>query len=233
MPEPNRPLKVFLCHASADKPAVRELYQRLENDGVDAWLDSEDLIPGQNWRVEIPNAVRDSDVVLICLSDNSVNKEGYVQKEITFALDKALEMPEGRIFLIPARLENCDVPHRLSSYQWVDLFSENGYDRLLRALKLRAEQIGAEPPGKKGWLPIPRPVSKPKRETPVEEKPVKETSDVSTSKSVKATRQVTRPSKFKMGYIVATFVIIAVIVATINIAGGFYITHRMLKMFRR
>jgi len=35
MPEPKRPLKVFLCHASADKPAVRDLYKRLKADGVD------------------------------------------------------------------------------------------------------------------------------------------------------------------------------------------------------
>jgi len=78
MPETDRPLKVFLCHASADKPAVRDLYRRLEGDGVDAWLDSEDIIPGQNWQIEIPNAVHGSDVVLVCLSENSVNKEGYV-----------------------------------------------------------------------------------------------------------------------------------------------------------
>lgn len=168
MSEQNRPLKVFLCHASADKPAVQELYHRLENDGVDAWLDSEDLIPGQNWRVEIPRAVENSDIVLVCLSENSVNKEGYVQKEITFALDKALEMPEGRIFLIPVRLEDCDVPRKLSSYQWVDLFTENGYGRLKMALKVRAEQIGAELPGRKGWLPkrVSKPeVSKPKQES--------------------------------------------------------------------
>jgi len=42
MLEEKRPLKVFLCHASADKPAVRELYLRLKKDGVDryAWLDT-------------------------------------------------------------------------------------------------------------------------------------------------------------------------------------------------
>jgi hypothetical protein len=57
----SRPLKVFpstssghrLCHASADKPAVRDLYKRLVADGVDAWLDAESLVPGQNWQVEI------------------------------------------------------------------------------------------------------------------------------------------------------------------------------------
>ncbi len=33
-----RPLKVFLCHAHADRDAVRALYTRLTNDGMDAWL---------------------------------------------------------------------------------------------------------------------------------------------------------------------------------------------------
>ncbi len=117
-----RPLKVFLCHASADKPAVRDLYKRLTADGVDAWLDAENLFAGQNWQVEIPKAIRESDVVIVCLSEKSINKEGYVQKEIKFALDVADEKPEGTIFIVPARLEECIVPDRLSMYHWVDLF---------------------------------------------------------------------------------------------------------------
>jgi hypothetical protein len=38
-----RPLKVFLCHAHADRDAVRGLYSRLTQDGVDrsAWPDKE------------------------------------------------------------------------------------------------------------------------------------------------------------------------------------------------
>ena len=60
MPESKRPLKVFLCHASTDKPAVRELYLRLKKDGVDAWLDKEKLLPGQDWELEIRKAVIDN-----------------------------------------------------------------------------------------------------------------------------------------------------------------------------
>jgi outer membrane protein assembly factor BamD (BamD/ComL family) len=136
-------LKVFLCHASGDKPPVRELYKRLTTEGVDAWLDQEKLLPGQDWRMEIPRAVREADVVVICLSKKSITKEGYVQKEIRFALDIAEEKPEGTIFLIPARLEDCIVPERLSRWQWVDLYEENGFIRLLRSLKLRADAVGA------------------------------------------------------------------------------------------
>lgn len=137
-----RPLKVFLCHASGDKPVVRALYQRLVRDGVDAWLDKEKLLPGQDWQLEIPKAVRESDVVVVCLSNKSITKEGYVQKEIKFALDIASEKPEGTIFLIPARLEECNVPGQLGSWQWVDLFETNGYEWLMRSLRLRAEKLG-------------------------------------------------------------------------------------------
>lgn len=140
--ETTRPLKVFLCHASGDKAPVRELYKRLVKEGVDAWLDEEKLLAGQNWRVEIPRAVRESDVVVVCLSNKSITKEGYIQKEIKFALDNADEKPEGTIFLIPARLEDCIVPERLSGWQWVDLFEDNGFIKLLRSLKLRADQVG-------------------------------------------------------------------------------------------
>ncbi len=153
MPEPKRPLKVFLCHASADKPAVRNLYQRLVSDGVDAWLDAESLVAGQNWQVEIPKAIRESDVVIVCLSEKSINKEGYVQREIKFALDVADEKPEGTIFVIPARLEECKVPDRLSMYHWVELFEKDGYERLVRALLLRANKIDAALQIKKKWLP--------------------------------------------------------------------------------
>lgn len=59
MTEAKRPLKVFLCHAHADRDAVRALYTRLTNDGVDAWLDKEKLLPGQDWELEIKKAVRE------------------------------------------------------------------------------------------------------------------------------------------------------------------------------
>jgi Tol biopolymer transport system component len=141
MSEPKRPLKVFLCHSSSDKLKVRELYRYLKKRGAKPWFDEVDLVGGQDWQVEIPKAILTSDAIIICLTKNSVDKEGYIQKEIKFALDKALEMPEGRIFLIPVRFEECEVPFTLSRYQWVDLFDEVGYARMMKALKFRASQL--------------------------------------------------------------------------------------------
>ena len=134
---PGRPLRVFLCHSSKDKPAVRELYARLRFDGFSPWLDEEDLLPGQEWKEAIADAVRKSDVVVVCISKDSVAKSGTVQWEIRFALDIAEEKPERVVFIIPARLEEVLVPRRLSRWQWVNLFEDRGYERLTLALKMR------------------------------------------------------------------------------------------------
>ncbi|MBI2331473.1 MAG: TIR domain-containing protein [Chloroflexi bacterium] len=134
-------LRVFLCHVSEDKSKVRSLYNKLVADGFDTWLDEENLLPGQEWQTEIPKAVRNSDIVIICLSRKFTTKEGYGQKEIKIALDAADEKPDGTIFLIPAKLEECKVPERLIRWQWVDLTKSKGYEKLKSALTTRANQL--------------------------------------------------------------------------------------------
>lgn len=148
MPE-KRSLKVFLCHADVDHKPVRALYDRLVNDGVDAWLDKENILPGQAWDYEIRKAVRESDAILVCLS-KQFNQAGYRQKEVRLALDVAMEKPEGAIFIIPARLEECETLESLRPWNWVNLFEADGYDKLLRALKAQADKVGATMKGRRG-----------------------------------------------------------------------------------
>ncbi len=67
MPTTIQQLRVFLCHASQDKSIVRELQQRLADEGwIDPWLDEKKLRPGEDWRVSIAEAVETSDLVIIC-----------------------------------------------------------------------------------------------------------------------------------------------------------------------
>jgi class 3 adenylate cyclase len=132
------PLRMFLCHASEDKPAVRALYQRLKGDGYHPWLDAEEILGGQDWNLEIRKAAKAADVVLVCLSNGSVTKEGYLQRELRYVLEVAEEKPEGAIFLIPVRFEECPIPERLKGLQWVDLFEDAGYEKLRKALEKKA-----------------------------------------------------------------------------------------------
>jgi hypothetical protein len=125
---------------------VRKLCDQLNNDGIDVWLDEEKLLPGQDWQVEIEKAVKQADVVIVCLSKISIQKEGYIQKEMRFILDVAGEKPEGTIFIIPIRLDDCPVPRSLQDWQYLDYYPRSNqvakYDCLLQSLKIRSDKLG-------------------------------------------------------------------------------------------
>jgi hypothetical protein len=142
-----RKLRVFLCHASQDKPVVRDLYQRLKSETwIDPWLDEEKLLPGQDWNLEIEKAVESSDAVIVCVSNTSVAKEGYVQKELRQVLNIALEKLEGAIFVLPVRLDDCPLPRQLRDRQALDYFPDSqqatAYDKLKTSLKIRKDHLG-------------------------------------------------------------------------------------------
>jgi hypothetical protein len=141
MPDTQKKLLVFLSHASQDKAVVRELCERLRDDGFDPWLDEERLLPGQDWDLEIEKALRASDAILLCFSTLSVAKEGYIQREYKRAMRYQEEKPEGTIFVIPVRLDECEIPYTIQSLQFVDY--PEGYDRLVMALNARAGGMAA------------------------------------------------------------------------------------------
>jgi len=53
----------------------------------------------------------------------------------------AEKQPEGTIFLIPLKLEECNVPKRLQRWHRINLFEEKGYRRLISSLRFRAGTI--------------------------------------------------------------------------------------------
>ena len=93
------------------------------------------------------------------VSNNSVTKEGYIQRELSYVVKKAEEKPEGTIFLIPLRLEICSIPRRLSQWQYVDYFPDGNKDKAFRHILESLET-------RKKYQPQ-RPVETPEDEVPI------------------------------------------------------------------
>jgi hypothetical protein len=127
--------RVFLSYASEDRDRVKRLYRRLKHDGHRPWLDVVDLLPGVEWKPAIVAALRSAEIAIVCLSSRSIAKTGTVQEEIRQVLELLRQRPFGKVGVIPARLEACDVPEPLRAYQWVDLFRRGGYTRLAQTLR--------------------------------------------------------------------------------------------------
>jgi len=98
-------------------------------------MDKHNLIPGQRWSGAIMTALKNADFVLVFLSSRSVSKRGFLRKEIRIALSLWHEKLEDDIYLIPVRLEPCQIPQPLKGFQYVDLFKEAGLEKLIRSLE--------------------------------------------------------------------------------------------------
>jgi hypothetical protein len=131
-------MQVFISYASENAEEAEALARALDAmQEARPWLDRQRLLPGVKWEDEILNALDQSQAIIILLSTQSVTKAGFVQVEIKYAIDLALRQPPGRIFLIPVRLDECQVPYReLRALHYVDLFPD-----LSRGVRLIAESL--------------------------------------------------------------------------------------------
>ncbi len=134
-------VKVFISYAHEDEESARRFYRELKNiDGIDPWLDKECLQPGMRWRPAIRKAIRDADFFIALLSSRSGSRRGFVNTELNQALEIFQEFPDGQIFIIPVRLDSCEMQHyELQAIQYVDFFPnwDSGMVRVLKSINSR------------------------------------------------------------------------------------------------
>lgn len=128
----------FLSYAREDIEQAERLFNDLREVGVNVWFDKHSLLPGQKWKAAIREAMKNSRFFLALLSTSSINKRGYVQKELKEALEIYDEYPESAIFLIPIRLDECiPLDERVKNLHWVDMYQgwERGLARIVRTIE--------------------------------------------------------------------------------------------------
>ena len=88
---------IFVSYAREDVDSARRLYECLKSYGLHPWMDEVDLLPGQRFADIIKEAIRVSRYFVALISSHSVNKRGFVQRELREALDVLAEVPRGDI----------------------------------------------------------------------------------------------------------------------------------------
>ncbi len=134
----NSRARIFLAYAQEDREAVRRLYRALHDAGFEAWMDVENLLPGQNWPRAIERAIETADYFLGCFSSRSSNKRGHFQSELVYALDIATRVPLEQAYFVPVRLNECKIPsHIAKKVHYMDLYPnwEDGVELLVWALR--------------------------------------------------------------------------------------------------
>lgn len=130
---------VFLCHAKEDSRRVQGLYYALRDQMIDPWYDRLALRVGDAWEAAIMRAIEKSSFFAILMSSRSVNKTGFLNREIRKAVAQFQLRPCGATYLLPIRLETCVIPPLnldnntlLSDLHWLDVF--DGDENAVRTL---------------------------------------------------------------------------------------------------
>jgi hypothetical protein len=116
---------VFISYAREDSKYAERIYKNLKDAGLNPWRDKDAIRPGENWKIAIRSAIKNSRFFIPLFSTNSIEKIGYIQKEFKYALDIFDQFPENKVYIIPVRLNDCQILYeKLEEIQWVDLFPD-------------------------------------------------------------------------------------------------------------
>lgn len=138
-------LKIFVSYAKEDREHALKHYDLFLQEGMAPWIDVRHILPGQNWEAEISKAFLDANVIVLLLSNKSVNKRGFVQREANDAIERLRYKQPTDIYVLPLLLEHCEVPSHISGrLQYVDLTTSGAWEQVKASLRLAAQQQSIE-----------------------------------------------------------------------------------------
>ena len=112
--QPKQRFDVFLSYSSVSQPWVRKFTQALAKSGITNWFDAHDILPGERWRDQIETALRQSRVLIVILTPESVQRPWTF-----FELGAALADGKRIVPVLTGDLDPADVPAVMRQFQFV------------------------------------------------------------------------------------------------------------------
>jgi hypothetical protein len=122
---------VFISHSSEDNDVTRKITEYLQYQGIEAWLDLQQLKGGKRWVRELEEALEGASLVCVLMSRRARESE-WVERETVYAL-------EHKKPIVIARLDNTPLPLQLVTRQSTDFRGGLGRDFMSKAATLMAE----------------------------------------------------------------------------------------------
>jgi tetratricopeptide (TPR) repeat protein len=92
--------KIFISHTTSDDPFVAQLRKALEKQGLEIWVDSQNLRGGDTLKTEIESAIKDASALIVVISPRVFTSQ-WVRQEVFFA-------QEVNVPIVPILIDNID-----------------------------------------------------------------------------------------------------------------------------
>ena len=97
---------VFISYAREDLAAVQQIKAGLEAAGITTWFDIDRLEGGDDYDRKIQRNIARCSYFIPVISQNTERRhEGYFRREWSYALDRARNMADGALFILPVALD--------------------------------------------------------------------------------------------------------------------------------
>ena len=122
------PSHVFISHHGDEGDFAEVLKLNLQKAGIDAWIDTDRLRVGDDWRNEIDEAIRSAGALIVVMTPSAKDSE-YVTYEWAFAWGAGVKV-------IPILLKPTQLHPRLDSLQYLDFTNRRArpWSRLINEL---------------------------------------------------------------------------------------------------
>ncbi|MFN8527726.1 MAG: TIR domain-containing protein [Anaerolineae bacterium] len=129
---------IFISHEHTDDPFVNKLRTELHLRGFTTWVDHFDIPPGALWTQVIEQALAQSSMMLLVLSETAL-KSQHVSLEWGAFLGASKR-------IIPLRYRPCIMPMLLRTFQNLDFTTDDGFSAALNRLLDVLPAAGDDPP---------------------------------------------------------------------------------------
>jgi hypothetical protein len=131
---------VFVSYATADRKDALAVCKAIERRGLDCWISTRDVAPGQNYQEAIVRSLRGARAMVLVFSE-AANNSDEIKKELSLA--SRYHVP-----VMALRIEDVEpsdaFAYELSTRQWIDAFA--GWDRSIDSLLGRIAQLSDAQP---------------------------------------------------------------------------------------
>jgi TolB-like protein/Flp pilus assembly protein TadD len=128
--------RVFISHASNDKPIADAICEQLESEGIKCWIAPRDIEPGSDWTEGIIQGI-DSCHIFVLVFSESANGSEHVRREVAKAVSLGLAV-------IPFRTEEVNpsssLGYFLGTVHWLDAITPP-LSKHLKALTERVKRL--------------------------------------------------------------------------------------------
>lgn len=139
--EMNIKSRVFLSHSSKDKDIVDKIFDEFQKSEICAWYDKYEIEPGDSITEKINEGLSESDIGIICISNNFLNgSNGWTKSELNFFVQRRMRNPDQSFIILNFDVPHDELPPLVQDYKYIDFSEKDAIDILINTLQKKIKR---------------------------------------------------------------------------------------------